>query len=116
MPLPGTSRLAAGQPHPGCHYLRDALLPAHRPYGDPVVKERAAGQASFTSFKGFQMQKSTDQAKTQSNRFQIVKLEDRIAPAILLVNPGGNVVQGDAQGQALENQNPAGHAPPGQNP
>jgi len=48
-------------------------------------------------------------------RFKAVKLEERIAPAIILTNPGGNEVQGDANGAALENQNPAGHAPPGQN-
>jgi len=48
-------------------------------------------------------------------RFKAVKLEERIAPAIILTNPGGNEVQGDANGKALENQNPAGHAPPGQN-
>ena len=48
-------------------------------------------------------------------RFRVAKLEERIAPAIVLVNPGGNTPQGDAQGQAIESQNPAGHAPPGQN-
>jgi len=43
----------------------------------------------FTSFKGFQMQKSTDQqAKTQSSRFQIVKLEERIAPSSANFPPG----------------------------
>jgi len=33
-------------------------------------------------------------------------------------NPGGQEPNGNCQGQALtkENQNPAGHAPPGQNP
>ncbi len=33
-------------------------------------------------------------------------------------NPGGQEPQGHCQGRALteENQNPAGHAPPGQNP
>jgi hypothetical protein len=49
------------------------------------------------------------------DRFQVVKLEDRIAPAIVLTNPGGNEPQGDAQGKALDYENPAGHAPPGQN-
>ena len=48
-------------------------------------------------------------------RFQIEKLEERIAPAIVSVNPAGNQPQGDAQGKAIEAQNPAGHAPPGQN-
>ncbi len=34
--------------------------------------------------------------ETQKNRtrFQIEKLEERIAPAIVLVNPGGNTPQG----------------------
>ena len=50
-------------------------------------------------------------------QFKIQKLEERIAPAIVLVNPGGNTPQSDNvnNGQAIENQNPAGHAPPGQN-
>jgi hypothetical protein len=51
----------------------------------------------------------------QRGRLEIVKLEERIAPAIVLTNPGGNAVQGDANGKALANENPAGHAPPGQN-
>ena len=50
-----------------------------------------------------------------SQRFSVTKLEERIAPAIVLVNPAGNTPQGDAQGQAIESQNPAGHAPPGHN-
>ena len=50
-------------------------------------------------------------------RFQIDPLEDRIAPSIVLVNPAGNTPQGNGanNGQAIEAQNPAGHAPPGQN-
>ena len=60
-------------------------------------------------------QQSRDTAA--SSRFQIVPLEERIAPAIVLVNPGGNTPQGSGanNGQAIEAQNPAGHAPPGQN-
>jgi len=54
----------------------------------------------------------TEQKK---NRFQVVKLEQRIAPAIVTVNPAGNEPQGDAQGKAIEAQNPAGKAPAGQN-
>jgi len=48
---------------------------------------------------------------------QVEELEERIAPAIVLVNPGGNTPQGEGanNGQAIEAQNPAGHAPPGQN-
>lgn len=37
---------------------------------------------------------------------------------IICTNPGGNAPlgqQGSCNGQALENLNPAGHAPPGQN-
>jgi hypothetical protein len=54
----------------------------------------------------------------REDRFRIVKLEDRIAPAIVLVNPAGNTPQSDSanNGQAIEAQNPAGHAPPGHNP
>ena len=49
--------------------------------------------------------------------FKIDRLEERIAPAIVLVNPAGNTPQGAGanNGQAIEAQNPAGHAPPGQN-
>jgi hypothetical protein len=51
-------------------------------------------------------------------RFRFDRLEERVAPAIVLVNPGGNTPQGSGanNGQAIEAQNPAGHAPPGQNP
>ena len=50
-------------------------------------------------------------------RFQIEQLEERIAPAIVLVNPADHTPQGNGanNGQAIEAQNPAGHAPPGQN-
>lgn len=48
---------------------------------------------------------------------EVEALEERIAPAIVLTNPGGNHPQGNgaSNGQAQEYQNPAGHAPPGQN-
>ena len=46
-------------------------------------------------------------------RLDIVKLEERIAPAILQVNGGGNVPNGEANG--VPASNPAGHEPPGQN-
>ncbi len=51
-------------------------------------------------------------------RFQIQRLEERIAPRITLVNPAGNEPQGAGanNGQAIEAVNPAGHAPPGHNP
>ena len=50
-------------------------------------------------------------------RSQIEQLEDRVTPSIVLVNPGGNEPQGHGanNGQAIEAQNPAGHAPPGHN-
>jgi hypothetical protein len=53
----------------------------------------------------------------KESRFQIEQLEERVAPSIVLVNPGGNTPQGNGanNGQAIEAQNPAGHAPPGQN-
>ena len=60
-------------------------------------------------------QQSRDAAK--SRRFRIDRLEERIAPAIVLENPAGNTPQGSGanNGQAIEAVNPAGHAPPGQN-
>ena len=49
----------------------------------------------------------------KQNRFRVEKLEERIAPAILQVNGGGNVPNGNANG--VPASNPAGHEPPGQN-
>jgi len=51
-------------------------------------------------------------------RFLIEKLEERIAPTITSVhiNGGGNTPNGNANGVPTTNVNPAGHAPPGQNP
>lgn len=49
----------------------------------------------------------------KKDRFQIVKLEERIAPTILQVNGGGNIPNGEANG--VPSSNPAGHEPPGQN-
>jgi hypothetical protein len=46
-------------------------------------------------------------------RFQIEDLEERIAPAIVAVNGGGNTPNGEANG--VPRLNPAGNAPPGQN-
>ena len=45
------------------------------------------------------------------------EFEERIAPSIVLANPAGNTPQGGGanNGQAIENVNPAGHAPAGQN-
>ena len=53
-----------------------------------------------------------------NRRFRIDRLEERIAPAIVLENPAGNTPQGGGANnvQAIEAVNPAGHAPPGQNP
>jgi hypothetical protein len=61
--------------------------------------------------------KQMDSRKVVQPRFEIETLEERIAPAIVLVNPAGNTPQSDNanNGQAIENQNPAGHAPPGHN-
>jgi hypothetical protein len=56
---------------------------------------------------------SSDVQAKRPPRFAIVKLEDRIAPAILQVNGGGNVPNGEANG--VPATNPAGYAPPGQN-
>jgi len=54
----------------------------------------------------------------KKSKFRIETLEERIAPAIVLQNPAGNTPQGGGanNGQAIEAVNPAGHAPPGQNP
>jgi hypothetical protein len=54
----------------------------------------------------------TTQTK-KPNRFAIVKLEERIAPAIVQVNGGGNTPKGEANG--IPASNPAGYEPPGQN-
>jgi len=50
-------------------------------------------------------------------KLRIDRLEERVAPSIVLVNPAGNTPQGSGanNGQAIEAVNPAGHAPPGQN-
>jgi len=58
-----------------------------------------------------------EQQKQTESRFLIEPLEERVAPAIVLVNPAGNTPQSAEanNGQAIEAQNPAGHAPPGQN-
>jgi hypothetical protein len=55
--------------------------------------------------------------REEKGRFQIEQLEERVAPAIVLVNPAGNTPQGSGanNGVAIEAVNPAGHAPPGQN-
>jgi hypothetical protein len=52
------------------------------------------------------------QQPTQS-KFQVRKLEERIAPKILQPNGGGNVPNGNANG--VPASNPAGNQPPGQN-
>jgi hypothetical protein len=48
---------------------------------------------------------------------RIEELEERIAPEIVPVNPAGNMPESDESlnGQAIEAQNPAGHAPSGHN-
>ena len=50
-------------------------------------------------------------------RLDVEELEQRIAPSIVLTNPGGNTPQSDsaANGEAIDYQNPAGHAPAGWN-
>jgi hypothetical protein len=57
---------------------------------------------------------SQDEVK---GRFQIEKLEERIAPSIttIHVNGGGNTPNGNANGVPTVAVNPAGFAPPGQN-
>ena len=48
---------------------------------------------------------------------KVEELEERVAPTIVLTNPGGNEPQSESanNGQAIEYQNPAGHAPGGWN-
>ena len=60
---------------------------------------------------------SRQKFSSQRRGFQIVKLEERIAPAITTVhvNGGGNTPNGQANGVPTVSLNPAGHAPPGQN-
>jgi len=53
------------------------------------------------------------QSQKKEGRFQIERLEERIAPAIVAVNGGGNTPNGEANG--VPRENPAGFAPPGQN-
>ena len=50
-------------------------------------------------------------------KLQIEELEERVAPAIVLTNPGGNEPQGNGadNGKAHDYLNPAGHAPGGWN-
>jgi hypothetical protein len=50
-------------------------------------------------------------------RLGVEHLENREAPAILLVNPAGNEPQGSGanNGEAIVAVNPAGNVPPGQN-
>jgi hypothetical protein len=48
---------------------------------------------------------------------KVEELEERVAPTIVLTNPGGNEPQGNGadNGQAHDYLNPSGHAPPGWN-
>jgi hypothetical protein len=55
----------------------------------------------------------TKEKEQVKSRFQIEQLEERIAPAIVAVNGGGNTPNGEANG--VPRLNPAGHAPPGHN-
>ena len=47
----------------------------------------------------------------------VEELEERIAPSIVLTNPGGNTPQGGGaeNGEAIDYKNPAGRAPGGWN-
>jgi hypothetical protein len=56
--------------------------------------------------------------KTQTQiALDVEQLEERIAPSITLTNPAGNQPQSDsaANGEAVDYENPAGHAPGGWN-
>jgi hypothetical protein len=58
-----------------------------------------------------------NQKADKASKFQVVRLEERIAPSItaVQVNGGGNTPNGNANGVPETNLNPAGSAPPGQN-
>jgi hypothetical protein len=65
-----------------------------------------------------QRQQASDGTSSgRPNRFQLVRLEERIAPKILVsqVNGGGNTPNGNANGVPTVATNPAGQLPPGQN-
>ena len=55
--------------------------------------------------------------ESTGRRFNVVRLEERIAPKIVAVqiNGGGNTPNGNANGVPVTNLNPSGLAPPGQN-
>ena len=55
-------------------------------------------------------------AKTEIT-LEVEQLEERIAPSINVTNPAGNNPHSDsaANGQAVDFENPAGHAPGGWN-
>ena len=62
---------------------------------------------------------STERINTMEARkmqVEVQELEERIAPSITLLNPGGNTPGSEnAANGAPDFENPAGHAPPGQN-
>jgi hypothetical protein len=55
--------------------------------------------------------------KDETLQLNVEILEERIAPSIVLQNPGGQTPQGSGanNGEAIEAVNPAGKAPPGHN-
>jgi hypothetical protein len=59
------------------------------------------------------MENQEPRSQEKPKRFEIEKLEERIAPTIVAVNGGGNTPNGEANG--VPRLNPAGFAPPGQN-
>jgi hypothetical protein len=60
-----------------------------------------------------EVSKKDEPQQKRTNRFEIVELEERIAPTIVAVNGGGNTPNGEANG--VPRLNPAGYAPPGWN-
>jgi hypothetical protein len=59
------------------------------------------------------MESKEPRKQENQKRFQIEKLEERIAPTIHHVNGGGNIPNGNAHG--VPYSNPAGHEPHGWN-
>src|SRR5262249_44657091 len=102
----GSSR-AATPPGPGHSQPpggKDRVSPCHRP---------SRGGGGGRPSQPPQGVLSVEKRQEEKVRFHIEKLEERIAPAIVPVNGGGNPPNGEATG--VPRENPPGPAPPGHN-
>lgn len=77
-------------------------------------RQKVAGELVCSNLTPVKEEKGMNKEVIQ---LQVEELEERIAPSIVLENPAGNTPQGGGanNGQAIENVNPSGYAPPGQN-